>query len=51
MDCQYSSRDYQVVLRPDLLINAFEIGVMRIFDELTKTEDAKLFGSKYQDHL
>jgi hypothetical protein len=51
MDCEYSSREYQVVLRPDLLIDSFETGVMRILDELTKTEDAKLFGSKYQDHL
>ncbi|UJR29162.1 hypothetical protein I4U23_010376 [Adineta vaga] len=41
MDCEYSSREYQVVLRPDLLINSFEAGVMRIFEELDRIEDAK----------
>lgn len=41
MDCEYSSREYQVVLRPDLLMNSFENGVTRVIDELAKIEDAK----------
>ena len=41
MDCEYSSREYQVVLRPDLVINSFETGVMRILNELTKIENIK----------
>ncbi len=41
MDCEYSLREYQVVLRPDLLMKSFENGVMRIVDELAKIENAQ----------
>lgn len=42
MDFEYSSREYQVVLRPDILANSFESGVLHVFDELTKIENTKL---------
>ncbi|CAF2521268.1 unnamed protein product [Rotaria sp. Silwood2] len=46
MDCEYTSREYQIVLRPDLLINSFETGVMKVIDELAKIEDAKIMPFK-----
>jgi hypothetical protein len=46
LDCEYSSREYQVVLRPDLLVNSFDTGVTRILDELTKIENAKIIQFK-----
>lgn len=46
MTFEYSSREYQIVLRPDLLLNLFETGVMRVINELTKIEDANLMQLK-----
>ncbi|CAF0916168.1 unnamed protein product [Rotaria sordida] len=46
MDCEYSSREYQVFLRPDLMINSFETGVMQVIDELVKIEDLKMIPFK-----
>jgi hypothetical protein len=45
-DCEYSSREYQVVLRPDLLMSSFETGVMRVIDELAKIENANILNFK-----
>ena len=46
MDYEYSSREYQVVLRSDLLVNSFEAGVTWILEELTKIEDSKTINFK-----
>ncbi|CAF0944520.1 unnamed protein product [Adineta ricciae] len=42
MECEYSSREYQVVLRPDIFDNSFESGVLRVLDELIKIGNTKL---------
>ncbi|CAF0729511.1 unnamed protein product [Adineta steineri] len=46
MECEYSSREYQVALRPDLLENSFHDGVMKVIDELAKIEDTKTIDFK-----
>ncbi|CAF0715274.1 unnamed protein product [Adineta steineri] len=46
MECEYSSREYQVVLRPDLLANSFQAGVMKFIDVLAKIEDTKVIDFK-----
>jgi len=38
LDCEYSSREYQVTIRPEILKNSFKSGITLILDELTKIE-------------
>lgn len=38
IDCEYSSREYQVAIRPDILKNSFKDGITQILDELTNIE-------------
>lgn len=40
LDCEYSSREYQVVLRPSIMMPAFKAGVTQVLDELTKIEQS-----------
>ena len=46
MDCTYSSREYQVVLRPELLTASFKNGMTKVLDELTKIERADVIDFK-----
>ena len=46
MDCEYSSREYQVVLRPELLTASFKNGITKILDELTNIERAQVIDFK-----
>jgi hypothetical protein len=41
LDCEYSSREYQVVLRPEIVAASFKTGVTQVLDELSKIEKAK----------
>ncbi len=46
MDCEYSSREYQVAIRPELLTTSFKNGINQILDELTKIERAQVIDFK-----
>ena len=46
MTCTHSSREYQVVLRSDLLTDSFEAGVNQVLDQLTRIEKEKLMDMK-----
>jgi hypothetical protein len=46
MDCEYSSREYQVGIRPELLTTSFKNGINQILDELTKIERAQVIDFK-----
>ena len=46
MECEYSSREYQVVLRPDVFDESFGAGVLRVFDELINIENTRLIPFK-----
>lgn len=46
MDCKYSSREYQVVLRPELLTAPFKNGLTIVLDELTNIERADVIDFK-----
>jgi hypothetical protein len=46
LDCELTSREYQVVLRPELMTPSFKNGVTTILDELTKIEKAKVIDFK-----
>jgi hypothetical protein len=41
LDCEYTSREYQVVLRPEIVTPSFKTGVNQVLDELSKIEKAK----------
>ena len=41
LDCEYSSREYQVVLRPAIVSSSFHTGVNQVLDELDKIEKTK----------
>jgi hypothetical protein len=45
-DCEYSSREYQVVLHPDPLIGSFKSGVDRVLAELTRIERSNILEFK-----
>ena len=45
-DCEYSSREYQVVLRPGILSGSFKTGINQILNELTLIEKANLLDFK-----
>lgn len=46
MDCEYSSYEYQVYLRSDLMVDSFKDGVMQVLDELSTIEQKKIFPFK-----
>ena len=46
LECQYSSREYQVVLRHELLISSFKTGVDRVLGELTRIEKSNVLDFK-----
>lgn len=46
MDCEYSSREYQVALHPAILMPSFKSGITQILDELTKIERAQVLNFK-----
>ena len=46
LECEYSSREYQVVLRPPMMIPSFKAGVMQVLDELTKIAEAGVMDFK-----
>ncbi|CAM4900644.1 unnamed protein product [Rotaria socialis] len=46
LNCEYSSQEYQVVLRPDILMNSFENGVMQVVNELAKIEKNNIMNFK-----
>jgi len=46
LDCEYSSREYQVALQPELLMGSFNDGILEILDELTKIEKGKVIDFK-----
>jgi len=46
LDCEVSSREYQVVLRTDLFVNSFASGVKQVIDELAMIEDTDTMAFK-----
>lgn len=46
MDCEYSSYEYQVYLRSDLMVDSFKDGVMQVLDEFSTIEKKKIFPFK-----
>ena len=46
MTCTHSSREYQIVLRSDLLTPSFEAGVNQVVDQLSRIEKEKLMNIK-----
>ncbi len=46
LNCEYSSREYQVVLRPEVLTASFKNGITQILDEFTKIEKARVIDFK-----
>ena len=41
LDCEYTSREYQVVLRPTIMVPSFRNGVDQVLDELNKIEKSQ----------
>jgi hypothetical protein len=41
MDCEYTSREYQVALRTEFMASSFKTAVSQVLDELTKIEQAQ----------
>jgi len=46
LKCEYTSREYQVVLRPEFMTTSFRTAVNQILDELTKIERAEVIDFK-----
>jgi hypothetical protein len=46
MDCEYSSREYQVALRTELMTPSFTTAINKILDELTEIERAQVIDFK-----
>jgi len=48
LDCEYTTREYQVVLKPEILsgTNSFDYGVSLVLDELDAIENASLIDFK-----
>jgi hypothetical protein len=46
LDCEYSSREYQVVFRPSIMLPSFKAGLMQVVDKLTKIKQTGMINFK-----